>query len=171
MLKKIVLIFALTGTALTGVAQDINFGLTGGFVNVGQTVKEGNITISDAESGIYVGAFANFNVNNNFAIQPELLYSAVEDVQAIVVPFMAKFYMTDILYIQAGPQVAFTLEDIPDNFTGVEFDLAGGLGLDITDLFFLQARYSLQLNNSFTGNDDIKVRFNYLTIGAGYKFW
>ncbi|MBS9463720.1 PorT family protein [Flagellimonas sp. 389] len=171
MLKRIVLIFALTGTALTGVAQDINFGLTGGFANVRQTVKEGNITISDSESGIYAGAFANFSVNNNFAIQPELLYSAVEDVQAIVVPIMGKFYMTDILYLQTGPQIAFSLEDIPDDFTGVEFGLAGGLGLDITDLFFAQARYSFQLNNSFTGNDNVKVRFNYLTIGLGYKFW
>ncbi|MEM7486454.1 MAG: porin family protein [Bacteroidota bacterium] len=171
MLKRIVLIFSFTGTIVTGFAQDVNFGLTGGFANVRQSVKEGNITISDAESGIYAGAFANLIVNDNFAIQPELLYSAVEDTQAIVVPIMGKFYMTDILYIQAGPQLNFTLEDIPDNFTGVEFDLAGGLGLDITDLFFVQARYSLQLNNSFTGNDDVKVRFNYLTIGVGYKFW
>ncbi|AWX45640.1 hypothetical protein HME9304_02667 [Flagellimonas maritima] len=171
MLKKFLLTFAFMGVIFTGFAQNVDFGLTGGFANIAERIKEGNTTISNSESGIYVGAFADFEVNSGFSIQPELLYVTVEEFQSLVVPISAKFYMTDIFNIQVGPQLAFILEEIPDSFTGVQIDIAGGIGLDITELFFVQARYSYQLNNTFTGSDDVKIKYNYLTIGVGYKFW
>ena len=46
-----------------------------------------------------------------------------------------------------------------------------GIGYDIEDAFFAEARYTFQLNNSYTVPEDFKIRGNYLTIGLGYKFF
>ena len=67
--------------------------------------------------------------------------------------------------------MVFSLEDdIPDEISSFEFDIAGGIGYDITEDFFVEARYTFQLNNSYTGSEDVKLRGNYLTVGLGYWF-
>jgi opacity protein-like surface antigen len=64
----------------------------------------------------------------------------------------------------------FSLEDTPEDISSIEFDLGAGAGYDITENLFAEARYSFQINNSYTGSEDITVRGNYLTIGLGYTF-
>lgn len=125
---------------------------------------------SDSQSGFYIGVVADFTLTEVFHIQPELAYGSIDGGDGIFLPIMGKYYVADKQNLQAGPQLVFTLEDVPQDFTGVEFDLAAGLGFDITEAFFAEARYAFQLNNSYTGNEDITARASYLNVGIGYKF-
>lgn len=164
-------VMALLGLTAGVQAQDIDFGITAGYLNARGSIKSDGVTISADESGIYGGLVAEFSVGNKVGLQPELLYASIDGSDGILLPVLFEFGIAPKLNLQAGPQFVFSLEDVPEDFTGVEFDLAGGIGLDITEAFFAEARYTFQLNNSYTGPEDVKVRGNYLSVGIGYKFF
>ena len=117
-----------------------------------------------------MGALVDFGISEAFHIQPELLYVNISDSNALFLPIMAKFYVVDKFNLQAGPQFTISLEDSITDFARVTFDLGLGAGYDIIENFFVQARYSFQVTNSYTGDLDIKARVNYFNIGVGYKF-
>lgn len=170
MMKKIVFSAALLLSGMWLQAQDVDFGVTAGYLNGEAKVKGDGLTISGNESGFYVGAVADFTLTEDFHIQPELVYASIDESDALFLPVMAKYYVAPKLNLQAGPQFVFSLEESVEDISSVEFDLAGGLGFDITEEFFIEARYSFQINNSYTGPEDVKLRANYLTIGVGYTF-
>ncbi|WP_228238969.1 porin family protein [Allomuricauda sp. M10] len=151
-------------------AQEVRFGATAGYLNARGSIKADGLTVSASESGFYFGAVADFTVSDNFNVQPELLYATVDGSSAIMLPILGKIAIAEKLNFQVGPQVVFSLEESVEDFSNVELDIAGGIGYDIDEDFFLEARYTFQINNSYTGSEDVKVRGNYLTIGVGYKF-
>ncbi len=169
-MKKIILSAACLMGGLVLHAQDVDFGITAGYLNADGKVEGGGISVSGSESGFYIGAVADFTITEEFHIQPEAVYASIDEADGILVPIMAKYYVADKLNLQAGPQFVFSLEDTPDEISSIQFGLGGGLGYDITDDFFIEARYSFQLSNSYTGSEDITVRSNYLNIGVGYTF-
>jgi opacity protein-like surface antigen len=103
-------------------------------------------------------------------VQPELLYANVDDTSFIQVPLMVKVYPIPKVYIQAGPQFTYILEDVLDDFSKLNTGAAIGAGVDIAFGLFAQARYVFQLNNNYTGPADINLRANSLQAGIGYKF-
>ena len=170
-MKKLVLVVvAVFAIVLSSNAQEARFGATAGYLNARGSVKAEDVTVSASESGFYIGAVADFNVAENFNIQPELLFAVVDESEGIILPILGKFAISEKFNLQFGPQLVFSLEDTPEDFSSVEFDVAGGIGYDIDKDFFIEARYTFQLNNSYTGSEDIKVRGNYLSVGVGYKF-
>lgn len=171
MKKYLITGFALLAATAVSMAQDIDFGITAGYMNARGVVKVEGVSLSADESGFYGGVMAEFSVSDKVGIQPELLYASVDGSDGLLLPILLEYAITPKLHFQAGPQLVFSLEDVPEDFTGVEFDLAGGLGFDITDAFFAEARYTFQINNSYTGPEDASVRGNYLTLGIGYKFF
>lgn len=170
MKKLFLVVAAVFAFSYSSQAQDVRFGATAGYLNARGSVKADGVSISASESGFYIGAVADFNVAENFNIQPELLFAVVDESNGLMLPILGKFAISEKFNLQAGPQLVFSLEDTPEDFSSVEFDLAGGVGYDIDDDFFIEARYTFQINNSYTGSEDVKVRGNYLTVGVGYKF-
>lgn len=171
MKKYLITGLALLATTAGSMAQDIDFGITAGYMNARGVIEADGISLSANESGFYGGIVAEFSVADKIGIQPELLYASIDGSDGLLLPILLEYAVTPKLHFQAGPQLVFSLEDVPEDFTGVEFDLAGGLGFDITDAFFAEARYTFQINNSYTGAEDVSVRGNYLTLGLGYKFF
>lgn len=170
-MKRIVLAtVAVIALAFSAQAQDVRFGATAGYLNARASVKADGLSISASESGFYVGAVADFLVSESFSVQPELLFASIDESNGLLLPILGKFAISEKFNFQVGPQLVFSLEDTPEDFSSVEFDIAGGIGYDINEDFFIEARYSFQINNSYTGSEDVKVRGNYLTIGMGYKF-
>ena len=170
MRKPFLVFVALLGSVTGLIAQDADFGVTAGFMNARGSVKVDGESFSGDESGFYAGIVADFTLADKVGIQPELLYASVDGGDGLLLPVMFKYYVAPKVNFQAGPQFVFSLEELPDDISGIEFDLAGGLGVDIIGGLFAEARYSFQLNNSYTGPEDIKIRGNYLTIGVGYTF-
>lgn len=129
-MKKITLtllgLFAMSTSALA--QQEVKFGPKAGvnFATLnGKDAKE-----ADMQVGFHIGAFAEIKFNEQFAIQPEILYSTqgaqskgtiqVMGVTAnfeggikssyINVPIMAKYYVIPSVAIEAGPYVGFLMK-------------------------------------------------------------
>lgn len=198
-MKHLLSLLAIAVLALTNVnAQtEIKYGLTGGLLNNNTNIDIGafgfDIASIDAinETGFYIGAFMDIPATEDFHIQPELTYGKAGDLEFFYLPVMAKYYIFDRFNIQAGPQLSFssnineikrTIRDIEDvvgtdgniddviRTTGV--DLGFGLGFDITDRFFAQARYAIELTNRYDGplNNSLEIKPQTLMVGVGFSF-
>src|SRR2546430_1916801 len=127
-------------------AQKFQLGIKGG-VNIS------NFANADFDHsslvGFHAGGILSFLLGNNFAIQPEVLFStqgarvnsgvSKEDykVSYITIPVVAKYRFNGGFYLEAGPQVGFkTGENIPtgsnaafNNFAkDLDLSIDGGLG-------------------------------------------
>ena len=169
---------------------------------------------SKSKIGFAVGGFVEIKVSDKFSVQPELLYS-LQGVKSstsfnssgnsftqdenislsyINIPVMAKYYVTEGLSLEAGPQIGFlvslsdknttsstiggstysseTTTSSTDNSNTVDFGLNFGAGYDFTKNISIGLRYNLGLNklnkNSVSGISDIKN--SVFQIGVGYKF-
>ncbi len=160
-------------------AQMLKFGVKAGgnFSNL-----EGDNVDGSTYTSFHFGAILEFKLLENLALQPELLYSSQGtkvdgdsfdkiNYNYITVPVLAKFYLTsNKLSLEAGPQFAFLVDqNVKDQFEGETFDfgLAAGLGYNITDNFFAQARYVMGLTEA---NKDAEVTNRVIQLSLGYRF-
>lgn len=164
-----VVLFAVVATN----AQDNSFGLKAGYTHLTAKVDFMGMSASASDDGFFVGATSEFGVSSVFAIQPEVLYANVQDYGYLYVPIMAKYYVAPKFSLQAGPQMNFSL-DTEEGENSFGLDAAFGAGYKITDNFFVDARYGLELTNRVSESDsefgDIKGKYNTLMIGVGYMF-
>ena len=198
-MKKLSLITILVifGLTIMQAQTNVKFGLTGGLLNSNTNIDISVLGFDVANidainvTGFNIGAFADIEMSEKFHFQPELTYGSAGKLAFVYLPIMMKYYVADKINIQAGPQLSFStnlqdikngLKDIDDilgtnvnldkafNSTGV--DLVFGAGYDISEKFFVQARYGLELTNRYSGplNNSLSVRANTFTVGVGYSF-
>ncbi len=183
-MKKLLLLIAILGLSNSMFGQEVEFGLKTG-LNVS------NFIGGDADRnnllGFHVGGFAEIGLSDKFSLQPELLYSTqgseIENiikikVDYLAIPVMAKYYVSEKFSIEAGPQMAFLINDkaefndssIPDAETdAASFDLGlnVGLGYVITSNLFVQARYNYGIT---TVGENPDINNSVFQISLGYKF-
>ena len=170
-MKKFFLCAAVAVFAFTSVSAQ-NFGALAGFSNVSADF-DGE---SDSEAGFHIGAFAEFELSEEFNLQPEVTYTSAGDFSAINLNLIAKYSVSEEFNIQLGPQIGLVMGDVADlldlidDSSKLNLQLAAGVGYDIDESFSIQARYGFQLNNHYTGDGDFDIKFNTLTVGVGYKF-
>jgi hypothetical protein len=181
MMKKILLVCLFLSAFLETKAQFAEFGIKGGlnFTNY----RDGNISGFDFETATnyHLGGLVEFSVLTNMNIQIELLYSTQgaqfervgfdvkNELGYISIPVLAKVYINnDNLSLEVGPQFSFLATE--RNRVGTtdtesyDFGLVGGLGLKLTDTFFIQARYVLGLSD-VKPNADIKNSAIQFSLG------
>jgi len=178
-MKKLFVLALFTIGAFSAQAQ-VKLGIKGG-VNFADLDGTFNTSM---RTGFHAGAVLEIKAFQNFAIQPELLYSMqgakVSDVfnaskdynfSYVTVPVLAKFYLiTDVLSIEAGPQFAFLVDDNLENTIKTEsfdFGAVGGAGLNIGKHLFAQAHYVVGLTEVST-NSDVKNRVIQLSLGYNF---
>lgn len=96
------------------VSQKISLGIKAGF-NVAQITHVEN---SRPLVGYHAGLFGEWKLTNHFAVQPELAYASqgVMDnhgayvLTYVQLPILAKYWVSNCLTIEAGPQVGFLTE-------------------------------------------------------------
>ena len=207
-MKKLLLTAAVAVFGLTSInAQEITFGAKAGvnFSTIGGD-ETGDV---ESKTGFHIGAVAEIMISDKFSVQPELLYSAqgskevytedfggidvkVEDkakLDYINLPIMAKYYVTDGLSIEAGPQIGFLISskleseytldgetesneiDIKEFTSGLDLGLGIGLGYKVDSGLNFSARYNLGLSNvnDFSGSD-LKNQNNVFQLSVGYMF-
>ncbi|MGB3776052.1 MAG: outer membrane beta-barrel protein [Leeuwenhoekiella sp.] len=180
-MRKFLLAFTFISLFASASAQNVQFGLTAGFTNIDLKVKDGtndDFSLSQAESGFYVGALLDIAIADNFNVQPEVLYARVEDANFIYIPVLAKLYIQESgFHVLAGPQANLFIDDVGEGINTFGLDISFGAGYDITEHFFVDARYSFEVTNritnearDFAGANDASLRANTLNIGVGYKF-
>ncbi|WP_121666648.1 porin family protein [Mesonia aquimarina] len=156
----------------TAQSQTVDFGVKAGFLNVQAEIETPDGDVSNSEAGFLIGGLVDIGVSENFHVQPELLYGNAGEGSALFIPILAKYYIADSGFaILAGPQGTLDLEEAVEGVNTFGIDATFGASYDITENFFIDARYSFELTNRFKdGGDDFKGHINSLQIGVGYKF-
>jgi len=185
-MKKTVIVFTLICVILPLAvnAQLLQFGIKGGvnFANYTGGLVEG-IDFKNIVS-YHAGLVAEINIFNNFAIQPELLYSTQgselkglgeqikNELGYLSLPVLAKFYLTDNgLSLEAGPQFSVLVSerneiDTSDTNT-FDFGVAGGLSYKLTKRFFVSGRYVAGLTDV---KKDADVKNSVIQLSVGIMF-
>ena len=146
------------------------FAVTAGYLNtIDRTSIEGQ-SENISNSGFYAGLIAEKYISYEFWIQAELLYANAEDTSYIQIPILAKFYLSDNFNLMAGPQMSYRLEKAAENFTNLNIGLSFGAGYDITENLAGFTRYTLQLNDYYTGSGDFSSKNRFFSVGLAYKF-
>lgn len=169
----LLLIVILSGCSLF--AQETKFGFTAGYLNAEVEVSlDGEGSVSASESGFYVGALADIDLNGALHLQPEVLYGNINEGSVLYIPVLLKYYIAESgFHFMAGPQATIDLEEGQEGYNSLGIDAAFGLGYDINENFFLNARYALELTNrigDIEGAEGLKGKINSLQLGVGYKF-
>lgn len=196
-MKKLLLTLAAIFTCSFANAQETKFGIKAG-LNLGNLTGdfEDAYVNSDMKmrASFHVGGFAEIKLADKFAIQPELLYSIeggkqdvdgeseklIWDLQYLNIPIMAKYYATDKLSLEAGPQIGFlmkaeatfdgdTVADFKDDSKSTSISLNLGAGYNFTENIFGSLRYSIGMSN-IIDEDNVDSKSNVLALSVGYKF-
>jgi Outer membrane protein beta-barrel domain len=172
-----VLLFAIVTNSQ---AQSVKFGVKAGLNYANYT---GTTPKTDAITSYHAGVVATVSVLDKFAIQPELLYStqgatyknATEDIKNeigyLAIPVVAKINLSDAFSLELGPQASFLLSE-KNKFNATDsktfdFSVIAGLGLKITDNFFVEGRYVLGLTDVST---EAKSKNAVVQVSAGFMF-
>jgi opacity protein-like surface antigen len=166
------------------------FGVHAGLNLSNEKVKASALTIAaTAKIGLNVGASAEFNISDGFAVQTELNFSQMgakvgdlkETLNFIAVPVLAKIKVGG-LGIYAGPQIGFLLsanqklygqtENIISDLKRIDFSAIGGAEYTFAEKFVVSARYQLGLLNTYsdTYSSVAKLVNNGANLTLGYKF-
>lgn len=181
-MKKLafLVVILLTIPKITNAQSNVKFGIKAGlnYANFANSEIQ-----TDAITSYHAGLLVEIGLFDNLAIQPELLYSTVgasydnvsneikNELGYISIPIMAKFNLSETLFIEAGPQGSFLLSKKDEvNFDDYnDLDLAAnvGIGLDLTKNIFVSARYSLGLTEISRDADATNSVFQ---VGVGLIF-
>ena len=199
-MKKIILaVAAVLAFGFTN-AQNVSFGAKVGGnsssirVGGGELSDTGVLRFNSVE-GIQAGLFAEIKVASKFAVQPEIMFSTEGSkfgiggggdakilFSYVNVPVMAKYYASEKISLQAGPQIGFLVsakgkgdgssEDIKDSFKSTNFGVNFGLGYEISKKVGVDFRYNLGLSNIATDDifgSDSTMKASVFSLSVGYK--
>ena len=180
-MKKIILAAVAVFALGSANAQDVKFGVKGG-LNMSTTSEDGASSLL----AFHLGGFAELKVNDKFAVQPELLYSAQGakfdgfnyNLNYINVPVMAKYYVADAFSIEAGPQIGFLMSakvdgvDFKEFCKTTDFGLNLGAGYNLNENMSLGLRYSMGLSEieKEVAVGDSGSKNSSFQLSFGYKF-
>lgn len=179
-MKKLLFGLLFLAGALSINAQSVKFGVKGG-LNFA-TLRGNNLDV-DSKTGFHLGGVVELKFLDKFSVQPELLYTELGTKNSngelkldyISLPVMAKYYVLDGFFAEAGPQFSFLVRDELDVTGGAldpqteDFDLGLnlGLGYSFKNGLFIQSRYTLGLT-ALQENPD--VRNGAFQLSLGYLF-
>lgn len=159
-MKKILLLAGVALFSFSMQAQELRMGAKAGvnFASLGGDETDD----LDGKTGFHIGGLVEIPITEKFAVQPELLYSAlgakVEESEEIfgetftyesklkldyiAIPIMAKYYIIDGLSVELGPQFGILVS------AKSETEISGG-------------------GESESDEEDLKDFYNTLDLGAG----
>jgi hypothetical protein len=189
---KFYLIAAVTAMLITGTAsaQNVNIGIKGG-LNV-YNIHNDNNSENDNKIGFHVGLLGHIHMADNFALQPELVFSTQGakytsgtsevsvNLDYINVPLLFQYMFDNGFRLQAGPQVGFLINakaksgsaevDIKDDINGVDFGATFGMSyVNPSSGFGFDARYNLGLSD-LNENSSVKSYNRGFQVGVFYLF-
>jgi len=177
-MKKLILIVFTSMICTSLSAQGLDFGIKAG----------ANFTsLSDAtgfsdKTGFVFGVFAGAKFGESVGIQADLLYSQQGatfnrkdiDLNYLNIPVVLKYYLTESINVQGGPQFGFVVNDnykeITNNLKEAEsFDLMGvvGIGLELPLGIRASGRYHFGLTEIDKENNR---KNSVITLALGYSF-
>jgi hypothetical protein len=188
MIKSLLTVLAICAFSFSNAQGKINFGAKAG---LNLATLDGDIEGAGTKAGIHFGGMAEISINDKFSVQPELLFSTKgsdaeigEDeinLSYISLPIMAKYYATEALSLEVGPQIGFLVNSEQEVEGGtidlegtndIDFSLNFGLGYKLASGINFSARYNLGLSNVFDDVEgvDVDVNNSVFQFSIGYFF-
>lgn len=184
--KKLLSFFLLFGIAITSNAQQTKAGFIGG---LNLATIGGDAEGIESRIGYHAGFFFNNKISSTFSIQPELVYSSQggkaknADLHLrynyINFPIMVKYFATDNLYLQAGPQVGLLVsadvkfedetEDIKDEVDFRDLSIGFGGGFEVENFIF-SVRYNVGLSNTSNNSGPFTLPNRVVQISVAFPF-
>jgi Outer membrane protein beta-barrel domain len=148
-----------TFISLTSIAQSkIDIGIKGGLNLTFFKIVEGDFgTNPETELGYYAGVFADFNIDEYFSFQPELLYISINDYRFLNAPIYVAYEVANNFRLLVGPSLNYFFDFFSSKFK-VRADISAAYNIT-PDLDF-HVKYTLGFEE-FTPNG--------LFIGVGLK--
>ena len=189
-MKKVLVVLVASMLAVTAInAQSpVTFGLKGG-LNIANLRIDDNDADLEARLGLHAGGVAHIHLNRNWAIQPELLYSAQgfgdidnDDVKwkldYINVPVMVQYMFDNGFRLETGPQLGLLINaeaksgnaevDLKDDFKSTDVSWGFGLNYLSKSQVGVGARYNLGLTD--ISESDSGVKNSVFQISLFYQF-
>ena len=183
-IKMKIVIYLITFLFFTGssFAQNYNAGIKGGLnlVNLSGDLEE-----TSFKPAYHLGLFGHLMISEDYTLQPEIIYSKQgannEDsdysyaLHYLNVPIIGKFYVSDRINLQIGPQIGFLLDSefqngidigLEDWTKGTSLAIGLGIGYD-HEIFVFDIRYNMGLSNIF---DPFELTLPNQTINLGEDF-
>ncbi|NLR63536.1 PorT family protein [Chitinophaga varians] len=193
-MKKLILSGILAiGTVLAVKAQTVKFGVKGG-LNLAKITNESS---AKTRASFYAGGLVNIALDQNWAIQPELLYSGqgaklkssylgglittegTLKTDYINIPVMVQYSIVPAFYLEAGPQLGILAGakvkggnvsvDIKDQMKTVDFGIGVGFGYKFDMGLGVSGRYNFGLTNIYD-SDKTTNKNSVAQIGLFYMF-
>ena len=197
-MKKLLFITVLLMSAIGLRAQESHFGvrLGGNFTTFSISGDDSDLAkYSKGKPGLSIGLVGEFMLSDQFGIAPELNYATAGDVfkigdvnatfflSYIQIPVMAKYYISESFYLNAGPQIGFLMsadreikfegnsdsEDIKEEFESTDFGLNVGAGYKLDNGLFFDLRYTAGMSDVFK-DKDATIKNNAVMFSVGYFF-
>ena len=172
-------------------AQHVNIGIKAG-LNL-YNIKNNNDVKYDTKAGLHAGLLGHIHITKNFAVQPEILFSAqgakyetggVEtkfNLNYLNVPILLQYMFDNGFRFEAGPQLGLLLTakadngttktDIKSDLKPMDVGLALGLGyIHVPSGFGVDARYNLGLSNIIEDDNSVKANNRGFQFGVFYQF-
>ena len=155
-LSFIVLVFfvTLSSKAQTEIGIGIKGGLNFTFFKVELSSFGPN---TEAETGYYAGFFADFEFDETFSIQPELLYIGLNDFKFLNAPIYTKYQVANNFYLMAGPSINYFFDFFSSKLK---------IGADISSSYNILSTVDVHVKFAL-GLQELAP--NGLFFGIGYK--
>lgn len=176
-MKRIILLTAIAFFSFLNIQsqnffiQKSAFGVEGGFVLGEFSAESSDDDMIRSSTGIYAGLNSQFYIKDNIFIRPSVIFSYNQETIWLHLPIFLKYYVTDNISLVGGPQGSIIVGmKTPYNTSGIDF--AAGAAFDITDNFYIEARYNFELTNARLSDTEPErsSRYNSIFAGIGYKF-
>ena len=157
-MHKYVLLFSIVFGVFHFSQAQTEFGVKGGINISFFKVTQGNFgTTPDTDTGFYGGFFADFKLNGDLHIQPELMYKGVGDFEFLNAPIYLKYDIYNNFHILIGPSLNYFFDVFSNKFK-VRADLS--LDYDLASRLSVHTKYTLGFQ---------EFSPNIIFIGLGYK--
>ncbi len=180
-LMKQIFAIAVVFLLFTGAtsAQHFNIGIKGG-LNA-YSITEKSVFDETLKAGLHVGLIGHIHLSNNFALQPELVYSMQGsksiDLNYVNVPLLFQYMFDNGFRLQAGPQLGFLVSaedknnvNIKNNFESLDIAIAMGISyVNPATNFGVDFRYNHGLTD-VSKNNGPKIFNRGFQLGVFYLF-
>ncbi len=198
-MKQICIITVIALLSIFSVnAQNVQFGAKVG-VNFA-SINGDDTDELDMRTSFHVGVFSELSYSEKFSLQPELIYSSqgakMSDegfdvsikLSYINLPIIAKYYLTEGLSLEAGPQFGLLLsakvesefdgeseeEDIKDELNNFDFGINFGAGYKLENGLSFTARYNYGFSNLADSDSedlyDTNINNGVIQLSVGFNF-